>query len=81
MATTLDDLPEFDVRTVSIIWVEDNDPLVNFEGCNAYEAIGMIRAALGPLERKFAIYEHAAETELCPVCGHDTTSEEDDDDA
>lgn len=46
-----DELAEIaDVRVVSIIWAEDAEPEVEFNGCSVFEAIGLLRCALRNLE-------------------------------
>ncbi len=46
-----DDLDtDVDVRVVSIIWADDADPEIEFNGCSIFEAIGLTRCALRQLE-------------------------------
>lgn len=42
----LADLTGLDIRSVTILWVEDQDgPTVEWSGCSSFEAEGMIAAA------------------------------------
>lgn len=74
-----DELPELDVRAIAIVWSGNEKPRLMLAGCSEYEAIGMMRGAIGPLEREHAIFQNPDDAERCPMCGHDVRDEDDDD--
>ena len=46
---------DLDVRSVSVIWQDDNEIRVHFSGCSAFEAIGLLRVGMRSLEDEYAL--------------------------
>ncbi len=51
----MDDPQEPDVRVVSVIWSEDDEPRIEIIGCSEHEAKGLLHGALMALERNFPV--------------------------
>jgi hypothetical protein len=49
------DPDEPDIRVVSVIWSEDDEPRLEFIGCSEHEAKGLLQGALTALERNFPV--------------------------